>query len=161
MAGDISRQNGMKGGRPTKLTKHYLEVAEKVLAHDINCIILTDNELREEINENLPEIEQIAEDTWINWKKKNRSDKLNELDDIGIRFLSLMKKSLREQKKNLFKSLKLKSETQWQKYAWIIERKFDDWNIRLKSEIDLTSKDKELSALTGAAHKIMKEAIGK
>lgn len=24
---------------------------------------------------------------------------------------------------------------QWQKWAWIIERKFDEWNIRMKQDI--------------------------
>jgi hypothetical protein len=41
--------------------------------------------------------------------------------------LSLYKKALTNQKKGLFN--KLWDDTQWQRYAWIIERKFSDWNL--------------------------------
>ena len=52
--------------------------------------------------------------------------------------MRLYKKALTIQKKNLFKKLQ-SDDDKWQKYAWIIERKFDDWNLRSKQEV--TGKD--------------------
>ena len=40
---------------------------------------------------------------------------------------------------------------QWQKYAWIIERTFNEWNIRHK--IDHTSKGDRLSSLVAGIQK--------
>lgn len=113
-------------GRPTKCTPHFLTVAEQVLNNDINSIILTDEELRLEINSHLPTENRICEATFKNWKAGIL------LDTIGEQFLALYKKALYTQKQNLFE--KLRDDTQWQRYAWIIERKFDDWNLRNKQE---------------------------
>lgn len=38
------------------------------------------------------------------------------------------------QKARLFKNLTTWPANNWQKYAWIIERKYDSWNIRQKTE---------------------------
>ena len=37
------------------------------------------------------------------------------------------------QKKNLFLKL-IEGKGQWQRWAWIIERKFDEWNLRIKGK---------------------------
>jgi hypothetical protein len=120
-----------KGGRPTKLTDKFLNVAEEVVNDDINAIILTDEELVDEINDKLQEKERITYRTLRNWKDKNKKDK--ELDEIGKRFFPLIKKALIKQKKHLFDKFR-NEPNQWQKWAWIIERKFDDWNIKQKHE---------------------------
>ena len=51
------------------------------------------------------------------------------------KFLHLIKKALFKEKKRLLELL-AKDDKQWQRYAWILERKFDDWNIKMKSEVD-------------------------
>lgn len=117
-------------GRKTKLTERYLQVFEgvvtDVLFDDINAIIFTDNDLRELINDRLPEKEQISDTTWENWKS---GDLDSRKDDRLKLFLALYKKALKAQQRELFQSLK-HDEKAWQRWAWIIERKFSDWNLR-------------------------------
>ena len=136
-----------KNGRPTKLTGNFIERAEEVINNDINAIILTNEELLDEINEGLEEKARITKRTFIRWKKANSEDKQEgekeELDELGKKFCHLIKKALREQKRNLFESLKNDTKA-WQRFAWIIERKFDEWNIRQKSEIDMPEITKEI-----------------
>lgn len=120
-----------KGGRPSKIDR-FVEVAEEVILDDINAIILTDEDLVFLINEKLEEDERITKRTFENWKAKAKGSE--ELDEMGERFFRLYKKALVEQSMNLFKEMR--KDTQWQRYAWIIERKFDDWNIKHKSEVE-------------------------
>lgn len=124
-------------GRKSKLTPQYLEIAEKILNEDINAIIFTDEELHFQINENLPIQSRISDTTWESWKRGDLKD------PMGIEFLRLYKRALQMQKANLFKHLRTEP-AQWQKYAWIIERKFSDWNLRNINETDITTKGKAL-----------------
>ena len=134
------------GGRPTKLTKNYINAAKEVLGIDspdsISAIIYTDKELFELINDKLPKEEKICDSTFDKWKAgKVKNDK------IGKEFLQLIKKALSIQKEYLFQ--KFQSEPmQWQKWAWILERKFSDWNIRKRVDVDVKSDGKELKQLT-------------
>lgn len=122
--------------RPTKLTKEWLEAAEKVINDDINAIILTDEELVSEINELLEEKQRISDRTFRSWKEKG--------EKAGKSFFLLIKKALYKQKKHLFEEFR-REPNQWQRWAWIIERKFDDWNIKYKT--DITSGGKEILTL--------------
>lgn len=128
------------GGRPTKLTKEWLDIASEVVNDDINAIILTDEELVMEINDRVDDENlQITPQTLTNWKRKVRESK--ELDENGKEFFMLIKKALFKQKKHLFHKFR-EEPNQWQRWAWIIERKFDDWNIKHKT--DITTKGKEI-----------------
>lgn len=118
-------------GRPSK-QKDWLQEAEKVLNNDINAVILTDEELVYEVNERVPEEKQITTRTFENWKSKVKNDK--QLDEQGKQFFRLIKKALIKQKKELFQKFR-EDEKAWQKWAWIIERKFEDWNIRYKTDL--------------------------
>lgn len=122
------------GGRPTKLNKKFIEVTKEVVEEGINAIIYTDKELREEINYRLPEKNRITRRTFENWKRKINEGKEKELGKYGSEFFRIYKKALRKQKRSLFESFQDNEERQWQKWAWIIERKFDDWNLRHKTE---------------------------
>ncbi len=127
--------------RPTKLTDNFIEVATSIIFDDINAIILTDEELVMLINERLEEKERISDRTFRRWKDKNKDDKIEEIDEIGKSFVLLIKKALTIQKRHLFEKFR-EEPNQWQKWAWIIERKFDDWNIKRKS--DITSGNKPI-----------------
>ncbi len=126
--------------RPTKLTKKFIQVANEVINSDINAIIYTDEELLFLINEKLPAVEKVGNSTWEDWKagKSPKKDTKN-LDS----FRALVKKALLFQRDSLFNSMR-KDEKAWQKWAWIIERKFDDWNIRQKIDQDVKSDGKPL-----------------
>lgn len=126
-----------KTGRPTKLTKKFIDVAHSVLFDDINAVILTDEELLMLINEQLEDEERVAERTFLDWKAGNTEDSKCES------FRTLLKKALVKQKNDLFKQMREDDKT-WTRWAWIIERKFDDWNI--KQKVDHTTKGKELPA---------------
>lgn len=118
-------------GRPSKLLT-WIEAFKKVVNEDINAIILTDDELRMLTNDLVEEKQQVADRTFESWKAGGVKDPLY------FEFMRLYKKALTIQKKNLFKKLQ-SDDDKWQKYAWIIERKFDDWNLRSKQEV--TGKD--------------------
>ena len=128
------------GGRPTKLTDRFIEAARKVIENDmaLNTIILTDEELVIAINEELPQKERITDRTLERWKASKNPKRLSEQ---GKSFVALIKKALVRQKQYLFKRLST-DEKSWQRFAWIIERKFEDWNI--KQKVDYTSKGKQI-----------------
>ena len=129
-----------KEGRPTKLYD-FFEAAEKILFEDNNALIFTDSELLFEVNQLLPVEKKISETTFKSWKSLSQKNKLD--DDKGLYFLSLLKTALNKQKQNLFKKLnEEKKSGLWTKWAWIIERKFSDWNLRHIGEIDHTTKGK-------------------
>ena len=120
-------------GRPTKLTGNFVKVAREVIEEDINAIIYTDKELLEEINSRLPKEERIGKRTFPRWKRKIKESKVESLPEEAQQFWHLYQKALRQQKHYLFTEFR-EDEKKWQKWAWIIERKFDDWNLKQKTE---------------------------
>lgn len=117
----------MEKGRPTKIHK-FIEVAKEVLFTD-SLMLLTDKELVDEINDKLEEEDRISQRTFERWKSKDYSDK----GEVGLIFVGLIKKALRSQKSNLYKKM-VTDDRAWQRFAWIIERKFSEWNLKHISE---------------------------
>ena len=118
----------MWAGRPNKL-KNFIEAFKQVLEkNEANVIYLTDDELRITCNDLMEEEHQISDATFENRKAWKLKDSLEYKE-----FLGLYKKALINQKSNLFKKLQW-DEWQWQKFAWIIERKFSEWNLKQISE---------------------------
>ena len=144
-----------KGGRPTKLTKDWLKAAEKIVNDDINAIILTDEELVMEINDLVVEKARITDRTFQNWKAKSKDPDV--LDELGRRFFRLIKKALIKQRKNLFKKFR-QEPNQWQRWAWILERKFDEWNIRHLA--DVTTGGQPITGINIVAPKGVEESDG-
>jgi hypothetical protein len=131
-----------KKGRPSKIAR-FTEVAEQVLFDDTRrvgaAIVHTDSDLIELINEHLEPDERIAEVTFKKWKagEATQDDTLREC------FLSLYKRALKLQRDQLFESLADEPPGAWQKWAWILERKFGDWNLRSVT-VDETPQPKQL-----------------
>lgn len=115
-------------GRPSKLTDEFLKTAESVLNEDIATVVFTDEELVDEINDRLPEESRITNTTFESWKRGNLKD-----DRLDV-FLTLYKKAERKQKNNLLRELRTAKPGEWQKYAWIIERKYPAWNLKSVQE---------------------------
>lgn len=115
-------------GRPSKLDK-FLEAMEIVLNQWLQSIIMTDEELFILANEQLEKENQI----WYTTFKQYKASSKKEENEWHKRFQSLYKKALIKQKNNLFNNLS-SDNPQWQKYAWIIERKFSEWNLKSISE---------------------------
>ncbi len=129
----------MSGGRPTKINDEVLKAFDEIVNDGINAIILTDDELVFLVNEKLEAKDKFSYSSFQRWKAlmtKDETDISEEEEkylDKYADILGLIKKALITQKNNLFTELKNDKQT-WTKWAWIIERKFDDWNLRIKSE---------------------------
>jgi len=120
----------MPAGRPTKLTVNFIEALQSVL-DEYGILILTDEDLLFLVNQKLKPKNQISAPTFKNWK----AGKFDVEGDTGKQFLSLIKSALVKEKMNLIRTMRESDPGHWQKYAWIIERKFDEWNIKNKQEL--------------------------
>lgn len=124
-----------KGWRPSKALT-FIEAFKQVLKKDeFDVVIMTDDELREECNALLEPWNQISDSTFEKWKAWKVKD-----NAVLSEFLRLYKKALSNQRRLLFVELK-KDTKAWQRFAWIIERKFGDWNLRRIGEMSHTIKD--------------------
>ncbi len=135
--------------RPTIINDKIIKAFEKVVNEDINAIILTDDELVLEVNDILNEEDKFSYSAYKDWKAfaigtKDENDTSEENMEQYKKLRSVIKKALTKQKKHLFDKFR-SDEGQWQKWAWIIERKFDDWNI--KHRYDHTSKDEKIDLI--------------
>ena len=129
--------------RPTKLTERFLQTAEEILKEKdgINALVCTDRELISLINEKLPKAERITERTFRNWTDKDESPDFIKLKEI-------VNKARVLQKISLIEMLKQSKSGEWQKYAWLLERKFLDFNKSdIAKELSLED-DSSLSHLT-------------
>ena len=133
--------------RPTIINNKIIKAIENVVNDDINSIILTDDELVAEVNEKLKGTNKFSYSAFKDWKSfaignKKEEDTSEENYKLYMKLGSVIKRALKNQKKNLFTALR-NEPTQWQKWAWIIERKFNDWNI--KKQIDVTTKGESIN----------------
>jgi hypothetical protein len=118
--------------RPTKLTQKLLDKFQAILDDDLNALVCTDEELLILLNDELEENERISEDSFQRYK----AGKLKEDTSLLKQFCGLYKRALIKQRLNLMKELKT-TDSSWQRFAWIIERKFDEWNMKIKNETKL------------------------
>ena len=109
--------------RPSKIDR-FIEVAKDVLFRD-GLMLLTDEELVFLINQELEDSEKVAIRTFKLWKSGDYAEK----GETGKEFLPLIKKALIIQKETLFKKFS-NDDRAWQRWAWIIERKFSEWNLK-------------------------------
>jgi hypothetical protein len=127
-------------GAPTKIEK-FTHALDRVLntEHSVGyAIIFTDKDLLEMTNDLLDPNDRITQSTFENYKAGNLLDEPR-LD----MFLGVYKRALMAQSANLFERLSTDVPGAWQRWAWIIERKFDDWNLRSRN-VDETPAPKEL-----------------
>lgn len=129
---------GKKRGRPTKLTQKVIDTLKKVVE---DAIYLTDKDLVFLLNEKLDKKEKISYETFRAYKNGNRQGN----SVLMSEFVTLIKKTLIQEKKNLLKELR-NGEFGWQAKAWILERKFTEWNLKQIYETDITTKGKELNS---------------
>ena len=92
-------------------------------------MLLTDEEFVFLINEQLEEKDRISDRTFARWKAKDFDDN----DDLGKNFVMLLKKALLTQKESLMKKFQ-NDDRAWQRWAWIIERKFSEGNLKIITE---------------------------
>lgn len=141
------------GGRPPK--KAWVDTFEKVVETQFNAIWLSDDELRVLTNLYLNKSQQISLPTLNNWKAGKLKD-----DKMLSRFLYIYKKALVVQKQKLFEKL-VNDPDKWQRYAWIIERKFEAWNLKkiVDAKHDHTTKGKEMVNLSKYSTEDLEDAL--
>ena len=134
-------------GRPKKLSMYRLKEFEKVVNEDTNAIIMTDEDLYFEVNKRVKKVDRmfaISYDTFRAYKVEVRTKKYEELEPRLQMFLTLYATAIFEQKKMLFKRMQA-DDKWWQRFAWIIERKFNDWNLKHITENNTNINVKVLS----------------
>ena len=130
----MGKHGGNQWGRPPSINEARLNAAEKILddKDELNTIIYTDEEMVAMINDEVKENERI----WYGTFREYKAGK--QLEDEGARefierFSALYIRILRKQKRSLFNQLK-KDKTGRQRFSWIIERKFNDRNLRIQQD---------------------------
>jgi len=127
-------------GRPVKIHP-FIKATRKLLKeieHDV--FIFTDEELLRQINEMLEPKDRICRSTFQKWKEKALEKNGEKAMPVHFRdFLHLIKRALEQEKRELFMLLRTDKRA-WQRWAWIIERKFSEWNLKQMSEVDLKGK---------------------
>jgi len=118
-------------GRPTKLTQNLLAKFQEVLDTGMNVLVCTDAELLLLLNEKLEEEERISEDSFKRYKAWSLSEKETPLIE---EFCTLYKRALVGQRTTVLKKL-MDTDNHRQKFAWIMERKFDERNLKMKQEV--------------------------
>lgn len=147
----VKKKKGWQRAGPrveTKLNEKFFAAAKAVLEKDDNALIYTQSDIIFLINEKLDPVDRVAESTFDMWKKKYKDlDYEDEEVDVevkerGERFMRMMRMALLKKKGDLFKEMK--ATNKWSKFAWIIERKFDEWNIKKDTGFSLeVGKDKD------------------
>lgn len=129
-------------GRPSKLPK-FIEAAKELLLEqtekqvqdatgthtipfNLAVVALKEEELLQRINDKLDEEDRVAKSTYENWKAGNIKD------PVCQQFLEIYKKALAIQREAVM-SLMIVDEGKWQRFAWIIERKFDEWKLKTEN----------------------------
>ena len=141
-AGGMTQTSDRPVGRPSKLTQEFIAAAYQVVNQEDNALIFTDEELLFAINEKLSKEAQISKRTFEAWKSGDVSD-----DVEGQEFLRLIQLALQKQKKDIFFKLKT-DEKGWQRFAWIAERKWNEWN--LKKNIGISKTEDGAASLAAA-----------
>lgn len=115
-----------------KFTRAMEEVVNK--DHSVGyAIIWTDEQLLDAVNELLEPEDRLSWRTLSRYKAGEIKD-----DELAEAFVSSYKKALRMQADNLFELLRSDVPGGWQRYAWILERKFDEWNMTRKEKVEVT-----------------------
>ena len=142
--GNQAHTRRKRSGRKPKLPR-FLEQFKCVLEQDHPvgmAIIHSDHDLLFKTNMRLNEEDRVGKATLSRWKSH---DFVNEADrELGEQFRDLYEQHLIEQRERLFEAMVAPGEERsWQRWMAIIERKFDDWNLRSKS-VDETEGPKQL-----------------
>lgn len=135
-------------GRPPTKGRAWLNKFAEVVnrEHRVGmAIVHSDMNLVEYVNWELPEEHQIKVKTFEKYKSGDRGS-----DEFIDEFVGLYKRALMTQCDNLFKTMADEPPGAWQKWAWIIERKFGDWNLR-NVTVDETPDVKKLVFLVESA----------
>jgi len=138
-----TRQAG--AGRPFKM-KIWVEKLKEVLDEN-NAIFLTDEDLVFLVNDKIDEEKcHITTRTLRNWKAGKAPD-----EATTMAFLKLFRRALIKQRNHLMEKMLETENNSWTKYAWILERRFAEWNLKHISEIKTTNEQKNIIQITASS----------
>ncbi len=131
-------------GRPSKLSKDLIRILGEVVDTKQSYVLMTDEDLVDELNDRLLEAglekNMIDQRTFERYKHKhitnskvdkNKDDKNPDLAD---EFCRLYKKNLRFVKNEILS--RLRDGTKLNSNGWLMERRFKEWNIRNKHDVN-------------------------
>ena len=123
-----------RAGRKSKISR-FVQEFECVIStsHPVGyAIIYTDEELVFLTNRRLEEVERVDSSSLARWKKFEFADDRDRLE--AERFRDLYEYHLLLQRDRMFEMMVSSGEKRsWGRWMSIIERKFDDWNLRHRS----------------------------
>ena len=161
IGGQYNNKNAVGHGRPSKMNEQLLEIFKKIV--DESILPCTQEDLFFLLNDKLikENLTTISYSTFRDWKANSDSyaKKHPTEADLFFRFSALVYWALIKQKKRLMKELEHEP-IQWRKWAWIMERKFQEWNLQQK--VDVTSdgekvKSGDIPALAGMSKDELKK----
>lgn len=115
-------------GRPFKMEFWLKEL--NVVLEDEDILFLSDKDLVFLVNRGLPQEHKIADSTFEKWK----AGKFAPNEEVGKEFIECIHLALIRQKQMLSKKMMEDNNGQWTRFAWIMERKFSEWNLKHISE---------------------------
>jgi hypothetical protein len=121
-------QNKMGAGRPFKMN-NWLTALKGVLA-DEDILFLSDKDLVFLVNNNLPKKQKISGSTFEKWK----AGKFLPNEETGKEFIQCIQYALIKQKQYIGDKLLNDTTGNFARYAWFLERKFSEWNLKHISE---------------------------
>lgn len=126
----IGERKKLKRIKNSKMTK-WLPALKEVLDSD-NILLLCDKDLVFLVNQKLQPDERITEECFSMWKGNKRNAPSEE---IGKQFIELIQYALIKQKMSIERKMfDETNSTNWQRWAWLLERKFEEWNLKHISE---------------------------
>ncbi|MFV8339139.1 hypothetical protein ACNQGL_07695 [Flavobacterium sp. LB3P21] len=129
MSNEIEKQDKrIDNGRPFKMQKWVDEL--KIVLSTEDILFLSDQDLHFLVNQKLEVNEQISKSTFEKWK----AGKFAPDEATGKEFIKCIQYALIKQKQLLSKKMMEDTSGQWTRYAWIMERKFTEWNLKHISE---------------------------
>ena len=136
--GDLNPEKGNQG--PPSKIHDWLEACREVFDFykpSMDIWIFTDEELVFLVNERLRSKgkydKAISKRTFVYWKERAQEGYFNELPVHFQEFLRLYKKACLLAKQAIMQELRTEKNA-WQRWAWIMERKFSDWQLEHKSK---------------------------
>ena len=137
------KQKGLHG-RPNKFEAFARVMAELFDTDDWNAWVVacTDEDLLFMVNQKLPEEQRVSTTSWKDYKAGNLPTSHVDYRCVE-QFFGSYKKALVGQKRLIADNLASDSPGAWQKWAWLLERKFDEFNLRAKT-VDETPDVKRL-----------------
>jgi hypothetical protein len=156
------KEVGLPQGRPSKMRTFtqalytLFKVPDKRIAVDdggediglnFRVIAMTDEGLVSCVNDMVDEKDRITLRTFERYKRGEIGANDPDGENVSL-FLSAYKRAIDQQRFALARALADDVPGGWQRYAWLLERKFDDFNLRSKS-VDETPDVKRLVLKVG------------